>query len=306
MTHENGSPKVTLLSWTQSPVETIYRIWESSRGQRSLNEIDKDIYLGNPRVYEIFKQVIDSKLPVSENLSFVFLLENVSISFREQMVRHRIGVKAGPLLGIDMIPDLADSTWWSQTMRVLDMGAFADEKRYRVPDGLTPEQEDEFHVAMKVSQDAYNRLVKAGIPNQEAREVIPLGATHRITWSLNLSALQHIVGKRGCQIAQLGLWRPVIEGMVDEMSSKVHEYFRTLISPPCMKGDKYTGCLFKIENDRRIDGTDQYPPCTLCVGQDHDNRTEAVPANQRVAFMESFHRYRALWQRDPLTGERLK
>jgi hypothetical protein len=313
MRTENGIPRITLLSWTKNPIETIYQIWEASKSNRPIEEILKEsapIQNVNDerRVMEVFQKVIDSKIPVAENLDFVFLLENVSISFREQMVRHRIGAKVGPRLGCDIAPDLADSTWWSQSMRILDMGKFADEGRYRVPEGLTQEQGEQFMVAMKVSQDCYNRLVEAGVSSEEAREVIPLGATHRITWKLNLAALQHIIGKRGCQILQLGLWEPVIRGMVDELATKVHPYFRQLICPPCMKGDTFKGCLFKLDNERRDNGIDNMTPCTLWLGaEEHRFMTDAQ--EKWPKFDVLCERYGSLWQRNAWTGkmiERLK
>lgn len=307
-------PKVNLISWTNDPVGTIYQIWESSRGNRPLEDIQADILeKKSPQVFEVFQKVIDSKIPVAENIQFVFILENVSISFREQMVRHRIGVKVGERLGIDIAPNLADSTWWSQSMRILDMGKFADEGRYRMPEGLTPDQEREFHAVMVGAQDAYNRLVSAGVKNEEAREVIPLGATHTISWALNLTSLQHIIGKRGCQILQLGLWEPIIRGMVEELATKVHPYFRNLINPPCVKGDKFTGCIFKLDNERRLSGEDPLPPCTLYIGceADEENRRKFIdgakyPEMQMVRFDKAALEYRNLWGRNPFTGKRVE
>ncbi|MBX4215958.1 FAD-dependent thymidylate synthase [Candidatus Parcubacteria bacterium] len=299
-------PQVTLVSYTHDPIGTIYRVWEASKSNRPYVEIEIEAAQKGKQVFEVFQKVIDSQIPVAENLNFVFLLENVSISFREQMVRHRIGVKVGPRLGADLAPDLESSTWWSQSMRILDMGKFADEGHYRLPEGLDAQKKEEFHVAMRVAQDQYNRLVKAGVPMEEAREVIPLAATHRITWGLNLSALQHIIGKRGCQILQLGLWEPIIRGIVEELANKVHPYFRNLINPPCIKDDKFIGCCFKLDNERRVAGLDNLPPCTLYVGKEHHEKgsRQAVSEKNVEAFNKAGKSYGALWGRNPMTGER--
>jgi len=298
-------PKVTLLSWTINPIETIYEIWEASKTNRPFKEIQHEAVSNSyiEKKMEVFRKVIDSKIPVAENLDFVFLLENVSISFREQMVRHRIGVKVGPRLGCDIVPDIPDSTWWSQSMRILDMGKFADEGKYRTPEGLTVDQKEKFHVSMRIAQDAYNRLVDAGVPMEEAREIIPLGATHRITWKLNLASLQHIIGKRGCQILQLGLWEPIIRGMVDELAEKVHPYFRALICPPCMKGEKFTGCLFKLDNERRVSGEDKLPPCTLYMQKEHSAWEIGRCEHEWPAIEGIAKRYKALWGRNPWSGQ---
>lgn len=335
------APKVTLLSYTANPVETIYAIWEASRhngqihqvtdyaqqrrvtgltrdqmrraqthedlcacatcvGMESMDaaehaQLQKDFEAAD-KIYETFKKVIDSKIPVAENVTFTFLLENVSIAFREQMVRHRIGVKVGDRLGCDLAPDLADSTWWAQSMRILDMGKFVEEGRYDVPATIDERPTDlttytpggvekplnareAFIAALKVCQNTYKELVRVGIPMEDAREIIPLSATSRITWTLNLAALQHIIGKRGCWILQLGFWGPIIKGMVDQLAERVDPYFRNLIAPPCISGDKFKACLFKLDNERRIDGEDEIPPCPMFL---HNHQKEAVEAARRA------------------------
>lgn len=298
--------KVTLLSWTEHPVETIYTAWEASRHNRPVRTpaaLATDIraeregnwvHEGPPlgaEVEGVFQKVIESKIPVAEMVDFVFLLENVSIAFREQMVRHRIGVKVGERLGTDIVPDLADSTWWSQSMRILDMGQFASEGAYEIPEGVDLRKVEDpvsqqfnltarqaYREFMMHAQLLYKALADAGVPLEEARLVIPLAATHRIVWKLNLAALQHIIGKRGCWILQLGFWGPVIKGMVNELATRVHPGFRSLINPPCIRGDRFHECLFKHDNERRIDGEDEIPPCPLYLNHHKDEALRAVAA----------------------------
>lgn len=297
-------PKVTLLSRTQKIVATIYAIWQASKDNEPIQNIE-DINENEPKVFRIFEKVIDSKIPVAENISFTFLLENISISLREQLVRHRIGVKVDGRIGTDMVPDLADSTFWSQSMRILDMGHFADEGRFHLPASIAKceRRTAAFEKAMAHAQEAYRELVGDGVPLEDARDVIPLAATHRITWTLNLSALQHILGKRGCWILQLGLWEPIIRGMVDELATKVHPYFRNLINPPCIKGDKFHECVFKLDNERRVDGQDKLPPCSLYM-HNHTDEVTMVPPDQVDAYAAKAAQYMELWDRNPLTGNR--
>lgn len=305
-------PRVTLLSWTNNPIGTIYSLWKSSRDNLSVihpNEVD----LNDPEVLEIFHKVFNSKIPVTENISFVFLLEGVSISFREQMVRHRIGVKVGDRLGVDLVPDLAESTWWSQTMRVLDMSNFANERHYRTPrslegkkmegfqPGLTAKQLFDSH--MHVAQETYRRLLAAGVPAEDAREVLPMATGHRVSWTLNLTALQHVIGKRCCWIAQSELWHPIIKGMIDELAGKVHPYFRNLANPPCFKNGESKGCDFGIENDRRMSGEDPIPPCPLYVSCQKQEPYNLVRGGLEASDM--LEKYESLWQRSPFTGNPL-
>lgn len=303
------TPKVTLISWTRNPIQTIAALWKASREHGETPDTEHSV---TKEEFEIFKKVVESKIPVSENLNFVFLLENVSISFREQMVRHRIGVKVGERLGADLIPDIASSTWWSQTMRVLDMSSFHDEGRFRIPESLEGKEGalDAYNVSLKVAQDTYQRLVKEGVPAEDAREVLPMATQHRISWSLHLASIQHIIGKRTCWIAQSELWEPIIRGMVEEMANKVHPYFATLINPPCIKDGKFDACCFKIENERRMDGQDPIPPCSLYLQHHTKDWNETLQWTHRkgtshVPFKKLYDKYSSMWKRDGFTGELL-
>lgn len=310
-----NTPKVTLLSWTKDPIELIYAVWQASKNEEPLMTTDQVKTLVPAKdVNDLFRAVIAQKIPVGEHVDFVFAFENVSVSWREQAVRHRIGTTASPeRVGSDMvhmetIPNLADSSWWSQSMRIQNMGRFADNKAYRMPETVLkhPEQRirNVYDETMAMIQASYNVLVDAGIPMEDAREVIPLGAQHRMTWRLNIGSLQHIVGKRGCQILQLGIWGPVIEGMIKELVEKVDPIFAELVTPPCITGDKFNSCVYVEENRRRYTQEDKMPPCTLYHRHHSDLNVEETPMGQEM--VERGTQYRKFWKRDEYTGVRLK
>jgi len=325
-------PKVTLLTWTSLPLETVYSVWQASKNEDPLvtpEQVKRDV--DPSEVRDLFRRVIAQRIPIGEHLDFVFMIENVSVSWREQAVRHRIGVSPSPerlgadigLVEVDRVPDLSDSSWWSQSMRIQNMGKFADNEAYRLPATVRGDigLELMFKRVMKTIQDAYNELVEAGVPMEDARELIPLGAQHRISWRLNIGALQHIVGKRGCWILQLGIWGPVIRGMISELVAKVDPIFGELVTPPCLDGDKFTGCKYHEECRRRIDGEDALPPCPLhlvhhhipdnCVGPPDSQRPYDPAVQERLSLpMAAEMRarakdYEAFWGRNPYTGERL-
>jgi len=313
-----AEPKVTLLTWTKDPLETVYSVWWQSKNEKPLmtpDEVKENV--PPSEVEELFKAVIAQRIPVGEHLDFVFVMENVSVSWREQAVRHRIGVKVGgERLGVDVIPNLADSSWWSQSMRIQNMGSFFSNGAYRMPKSLDahPEAKAVFCDIMCDIEAAYNNLIDMGVPMEDAREVIPLGAQHRISWKLNIGALQHIMEKRGCWILQLGTWGPIITGMVDELANKVHPVFRELVTPPCIRGDKFNSCVFMEECRRRLTGDDELPPCPL-----HYNY-HVLPESQRgmipllvkkleipmkSEMMRRSEDYANFWGRDPFTGEKI-
>lgn len=331
---EFKTPQVKLVSHTALPLETVFSVWEQSKSVgtpfRSPEQIRREV--PHEEVVKLFRSVIEQRIPVGEHIDFIFELENISISWREQAVRHRIGTKASPeRVGADFvfdtIPDLADSSWWSQSMRLMDMSRFADDKNFRVPETILKHPKSQFLLegylsAMDVIQDTYAMLVKEGIPPEDARELVPLGAQHRMTWKLNIGSLQHIVGKRGCWILQLGIWGPVIKGMIGELVAKIHPVFGEIVTPPCLKGDDFTGCKFEEEEKRRYDGRDPLPPCSLHFAKTNIHalggempavldptlvRLAAIQQNVPMAkeMMERAEEYRAFWGRDPFTGRRL-
>jgi len=269
-------------------------------------------------VEQTFLRMVQMQIPVVENVSFTFLLENVSVALREQLVRHRIGVRVGERVGFDLAPTLQDSTFWAQSMRILSMASFADREGYDVPDSIrlsnrSIERTDGrvqtpleyYEIVMREIQRAYNRLVEAGIPMEDARNVIPLGATHRITWTLNLGALLHILGKRGCWILQLGLWEPLIRGIVERLAEEVHPIFRELVCPPCIgRGtDEFNECHFAHDNERRLRGDDALPPCSLWLNKT-GNSWVAENDTLEDDYLRKVREYESLWRRDPNTGIR--
>lgn len=318
-----ATPKVTLLTHTQNPLETVYSVWEASKSEEALitpEEVKKTV--DPAKVRELFKAVIAQKIPVGEHVDFVFMLENVSVSWREQAVRHRIGAKVGDdRIGVDIIPELAESSFWSQSMRIQNMGQFATKHKYRLPGTVKaagPQAIAAFHETMLAIEDTYNELVELGVPMEDARELIPLGAQHRISWRLNIGALQHIVGKRGCWILQLGIWGPVIMGMIEELATKVDPIFRDLVKPPCIgDDDEFKACIYMEECRRRIDESDQLPPCPLHffkheIGIDPIDESAAIDkANEANLYMrvDMFARaqsYLKFWGRNPYTGKKNK
>jgi thymidylate synthase ThyX len=322
---------IKLVSATRFPVETIYIEWVQSRtndpvgtAEEVFEQAVNDSKL-RAEIDEVFTKVIGMKLPLCETLDFVFVIENISIALREQLVRHRVGHKMGGRLGADLIPDLAGgSSFWSQSMRVKDMSRFVVDGDFYVPPSMesansikcsnfrgagTRWETAPAHYArcLKHCESAYRKLVDAGVPPEDARMVIPLGATHRMSWKVNLGALQAVLSKRGCWIAQLGLWKPIIHGVVAELT-KIHPSFRRLIDPPCFKDAHYTGCVYDLENWNRLHGEDPGVPCSLwCCNDgpgDYEKYEDRSATDIKKGIYEAMLKdYGVLWRRDPRTGE---
>jgi hypothetical protein len=247
------------------------------------------------KVRKVFEDCVQMKVPLAETVGFVFALENISISLREQLVRHRVGHKFGPNFAVGLMPDEPSSSYWSQSMRAYNVGAFAKNKQYLVPTWIEEHLNDQinnpgimmaggdkctvetvYRRGMRMAEEHYRWLIEAGCPPEDARNLLPVGINHRLTWSCNLSSLVHLLSKRGCWIAQMDMWEPIVRGIVDELCTKVDPYFRTLIDPPCVSGNEFVGCKFHKENKEYIKGTDPHYPCPLWLHNHEDKVSEGI------------------------------
>lgn len=283
---------IKLVTCTEHPIEALYIAWEQSRTEKEMptaSELAKDYRLDPALAKKVEAQVasvLASQTPVVEVIHFLFLLEHVPISLREQLVRHRVGHRFGPELGVDQVPGGVDSTFWTQSMRVKDMGSFATDGAYQIPESICDSDkrlrwspdgtayvspEELVGSVFAHAEETYKELTRVGIPPEDARCVIPLAATHRMIWSTNLAALKHVLRNRSCWIAQLGLWKPVVH-QIAAILREISPLFGQLTLPPCvaLQGDKrcWKGCPFPVDNAARCEGSDPGSPCPLWLSQE--------------------------------------
>jgi len=216
----------------------------------------------------LFKKLIGVEIPILEFFQLTFMMENIPVFLREQMVRHKVMTSCGDNFGVDIIPDLSKSTWWSQSMRILNMGNFADSCEYYIPEQL--ENNEIYRKAMISCQNYYNELVENGIPLELARGVLPFAANHTIAWNMNLKIFMEIVGIRTCWILQTGIWSSVIKKMSDELINLDSNLFDGIALPRCFENGNFTGCKYCHENERRVNGLDILPPCPLYMYESED------------------------------------
>jgi thymidylate synthase ThyX len=309
-------PKATLIGKPENPIGLLYFIWIQSRSQGQCDSPEYYSHMAQESfvtggigdtVRGTVAKILNEGIPVTECLYFTFYLENVPVSLREQLVRHRIGCHVGPEMGYDIIPDLATSTFWSQTSRAVSQSDFAEEERYIIPDQCKVENYSEenseayevYRDAMRHAEYAYNKLIEEGVPMEDARQVLPLAATQTMTWTLSLKTIQHVLGNRACWIAQSNLWAPIISDMQRELS-KVSPMFDGLVSPPCFERGKYKECPFKLVNEDRLAGKEDYLPCPMYMYHETNRLGEVEYPNAEISKFER------LWGRDAFSGQIIK
>ena len=297
--------KVTLISNTAYPLETLYKVWMENRDPNIHLDIGQIKDTVDPKeVRRIFEALIKSDISVVQNIHFTFKLENISIALREQLVRHRIGVNMDGRVGVDYVPDLTDDGIWIQSMRVLDMGTFYQKNAYEIPEEIAKDEDalEAYKHCMATCEATYRCLTDLGVSRENARMVVPLSVQHDMFWTLNLGALCHILKKRGCWIPQYGLWKPIIVGIVDELANKIHPAFRSLTQPPCVANGKFIKCHFPEDIARRLDHSDPLPPCPLVCADEAiedwmNNRgtVEKVTEADIALFIDMKNNFNKLW-----------
>ena len=274
--------KIQMLSKLEDVFYTVSNIWKASRTTDQIASILECLQSADEIIEQrdLFFMLLQEGIPIMEMVEFIFVLEDIPISLREQIVRHRLGHRFDDKIGLDIVPDLAGSNFWVQSMRILDMSNFG----FYTPESIDRDEEaqDRYYELMDNIKGTYAELLAMGIPMEDARQVIPLAATHRMVWKLNITAILHICSKRSCWIAQLGMWKPIIEGMISELC-KIDERFRDIVAPPCVTNEKFSGCKFCEHNRLRVtdDGERQVPPCPIYL-KGHKDEAKAAAAMTAV------------------------
>jgi hypothetical protein len=238
--------------------------WVGSREKRDLEPYIQRIpevfpeLAGATNVLTAYADMVDAwalkvasmAIPVSEMVNFVFQLEGVTIALREQLVRHRVG-----------------TSFWIQSGRITDYSKVWDDEKFNIPPAISKAGlGEEWQNHWLTVQDLYRRLKASGIQDEDAREIIGSGATHRLTLGINMRALMELLKHRVCWIAQEP-WVPVVMGIVRELRDKVDPVFEVLGHPPCWNHKKeFTGCKYDAICLERYEGKDPLPVCPLWRG----------------------------------------
>jgi flavin-dependent thymidylate synthase len=186
---------VFLLNATPDPLGTLAADMRMYRGDPvySLDEITEEqrVWAWN----ELSKTKLNTPL---EGVQLKFMIEAVTRSFTHQMVRQRVG-----------------AYYVQESLRFAVKRGLASE--VALPPSLWAEPEEGpgkiWSDTVEAISAAYNALVDAGIPAEDARGLLPHATTTRIIYTTNLRALFELAGNRLCTQAQFE-WRAVFIGII--------------------------------------------------------------------------------------------
>lgn len=162
-----------------------------------------------------FQHAMDSgHHSVAEHITFTFAIEGISRACSHQLVRHRM------------------ASYSQQSQRYVNMGSMQTVIPPSIANLLGPNVEN-WNVLMDEISDSYRMLVEAGIPEEDARYILPNACTTNLVMTVNLRELIHIAELRLCTRAQWEI-RELVEKMVACVVELDEAYAQWLV-PQCQR-----------------------------------------------------------------------
>ena len=221
------NPQVRLIEIPTDIVRTIYTACRTCYSSETPSEIF-DNSKTKEQMLKLIRNVMKSgHLSTVEHVQLTFTISNVSRCCIQQLTRHRF-------------------LMFSQQSQRYVSGA---------PSIVTPNaimSSDEarkiYTETMATITTAYNNLIRLGINAEDARYLLPNGATTNLVVSTNLRELMHVANLRLCTRAQQEI-RQLVQAMCNEVVS--HEFWlKEFLVPKCEVMGKCTEreCCGRIKN----------------------------------------------------------
>ena len=175
--------KIKLLSATPQPERLVYLCARQSRYPEGIAKIPKS-EISAPQIKRLILQLLAwGHFGPFEHPHFTFSIWEVSRAFTHQLVRHRM------------------ATYDQQSLRYLDKTKTGPYKIV-IPETIRPELKGEFLDFGAKAFSFYGKLIKKGIPPEDARFVLPIGTETAITMTMNARSIMHFLLMRLDKSAQ--------------------------------------------------------------------------------------------------------
>lgn len=191
--------QVTLIQQTPNPIETIAKIASICYDSNPADPLKLVKHLYNNGHHSCF-----------EHIYFTFKITGISRACSHQLVRHR------------------HCSFTQRSQR------YCSEDGFGIVIPHSVEQMDDDHAYEKLMfniETYYNDFCESGVPNEDARYVLPNACATEMYLSCNLRELIHIANERLCTRAQ---WE--IRELVREMVSLVDPALEFMLVPKCQSG----------------------------------------------------------------------
>lgn len=187
--------KVTLVQATPNPIDTIAQIASICYDSDPKNAVGLVKHLYNNGHHSVF-----------EHIYFTFKIEGISRACSHQLVRHR------------------HCSFTQRSQRYCSEDGFD----FVVPISI---EGYEFSSDMSMIENFYAYYQENGVPNEDARYILPNACATSLYLSCNLRELIHMANERLCTRAQ---WE--IRDLVREMCKLVNPQLQFMLVPKCKSG----------------------------------------------------------------------
>lgn len=191
--------QVTLIQQTPNPIQTISDIASICYDSNPVNPLGL--------VKHCYKNGHHS---VFEHIYFTFKIEGISRACSHQLVRHR------------------HCSFTQRSQRYCSEEGFSIVEPKSI---VNVDEKDGYFNLMDVIENHYLELQALGVPNEDARYVLPNACTTSLYLSCNLRELIHMSNERLCKRAQ---WE--IRELVKQMVALVDPELQFMLVPKCKSG----------------------------------------------------------------------
>ena len=216
--------RVQIIAHTPEPEQTVAAAAKLCYSQAGAEELMER--LSQSDVDRLLSRLEQSgHLSPFEHASFTFSIEGVSRTLSHQLVRHRI------------------ASYSQQSQRYVSQLQFG----YVTPPTVKGEALAIFTEQMESLQEAYNKLVSLGIPQEDARYLLPNAAETKLVATFNCRSLYNFFELRCCQRAQWEI-RALACRMLDEVRQIAPRLFlhagpTCIVKNYCREGEHGCGRL---------------------------------------------------------------
>jgi len=215
-------PKVYLLQGTPDPLGSIAAFAAMYTGKVVRNKLD--VTDDERRHYLTEMQKTHLKAPL-EAVNLHFMIEGVTRSFTHQIVRQRTAVYAQESLRFAVKEDAATAVALPPSLA----GTLGEDDDPEEGMGWTTSEQEArviWDEAVDHMADAYNSLIEAGMPAEDARGLLPHAITTRLNYHTNLRSLGDHAGVRLCTQAQFEwrvVWGQIKQALREYCTSPYHQ-----------------------------------------------------------------------------------
>ena len=191
--------KVTLIQSTPNPIDTIAKIASICYDSDPKSSMGLVKHLHRNGHHSVF-----------EHIYFTFKIEGISRACSHQLVRHR------------------HCSFTQRSQR------YCSEDGFRViePKSIARIDEMDAYISlMDTVESHYDELQALGVPNEDARYILPNACETQLYLSCNLRELIHIANERLCTRAQ---WE--IRDLVKQMVALIDPQLHFMLVPKCKSG----------------------------------------------------------------------